>query len=62
MVNRLFELLNDDKYERLLPSEYRALIKKGEAKKRVVCDYIAGMTDHYAEQLYKQYFGELNLQ
>jgi dGTPase len=62
MVNRLFELLNDDKYERLLPPEYRALIQKGEPKKRVVCDYIAGMTDHYAEQLYKQYFGELNLQ
>ncbi|OQP01001.1 deoxyguanosinetriphosphate triphosphohydrolase [Geobacillus sp. 44C] len=60
IVNRLFELLNDDKYERLLPPEYRALIQKGEPKKRVVCDYIAGMTDHYAEQLYKQYFGDPN--
>ncbi|WP_338029257.1 deoxyguanosinetriphosphate triphosphohydrolase family protein [Geobacillus proteiniphilus] len=60
IVNRLFELLNDDKYERLLPPEYRALIQNGEPKKRVVCDYIAGMTDHYAEQLYKQYFGDPN--
>ncbi|MGZ0085697.1 hypothetical protein ACWNXI_09000 [Caldibacillus thermoamylovorans] len=29
--------------------------------KRVVCDYIAIMTDYYAKQLYNPYFRELNL-
>lgn len=33
----------------LLPVEYLDMIdKQGEAKERVVCDYIAGMTDRYA--------------
>lgn len=29
--------------------------------KRVVCDYIAIMTDYYAKQLYNPYFREFNL-
>ncbi len=41
----------------LLPDEYRYLMnEKGEAKERVVCDYIAGMTDSYAIHVYKELF------
>ncbi len=40
-----------------LPEEYRYLMQeKGEAKERVVCDYIAGMTDSYAIHVYKELF------
>ncbi len=36
-----------------LPEEYRYMIEEGgEANWRVVCDYVAGMTDHYAVQKY----------
>lgn len=34
-----------------LPDPYRTAIKLGEAKEIVVKDYIAGMTDHYAEKV-----------
>lgn len=32
----------------ILPEEYQDMIKKGEDEEQVICDYIAGMTDHYA--------------
>lgn len=31
-----------------LPEDYTAMITKGESKERVVCDFVAGMTDRYA--------------
>lgn len=38
----------------LLPEEYIYLMnKRGESLERVVCDYIAGMTDRYAVATYK---------
>ena len=38
-----------------LPEEYQYMIyEKGEAADRVVCDYIAGMTDRYAVAKYKE--------
>ena len=41
----------------LLPQEYRSLMdKKGQSKGRVVCDYIAGMTDPYATQKFTELF------
>ena len=40
-----------------MPAEYRSLIhEKGEKTARVVCDYIAGMTDRYATEQYKKLF------
>lgn len=33
---------------RLMPAEYRERLACGDAKERVVCDYIAGMTDRFA--------------
>lgn len=38
-----------------MPAEYLELIDRGEAEERVVCDYIAGMTDQYSMAK----FGEL---
>lgn len=35
-------------HSHLLPPEYIAMIDHGEPEERVVCDYIAGMTDRYA--------------
>lgn len=43
-------------FERL-PAEYVALVeKRGEKKERVVCDYVAGMTDNYAIRIYTDCF------
>lgn len=40
-----------------LPEEYMNMIeKKGEKPERVVCDYIAGMTDQYAISKFTEYF------
>ncbi|MBD5159892.1 MAG: deoxyguanosinetriphosphate triphosphohydrolase [Ruminococcus sp.] len=39
----------------LLPVEYRCIMENSGAE-RAVCDYIAGMTDHYAVSLYSEIF------
>ncbi len=39
-----------------LPGEYRLFIEKGENVERVVCDYIAGMSDQYSVEKYKELF------
>lgn len=42
------------KHVELLPEEYIYIMdQKGESLERVVCDYIAGMTDRYAIAIYK---------
>jgi dGTPase len=40
----------------LLPPTTRLRIKRGDQVARVVCDYIAGMTDRYCEQEHKRLF------
>jgi dGTPase len=41
----------------LLPEEYRNLVEHGsDDKERIVCDYIAGMTDRYAVHSFQQIF------
>lgn len=45
------------KHLELLPKDYRRLFESGRfSEKRVVCDYIAGMTDKYAMEKYAEYF------
>jgi dGTPase len=44
------------KKPQLLPPTTRARLKRGENPARVVCDYIAGMTDRYCEQEHKKLF------
>ncbi len=39
-----------------LPSEYRRLMDTGDSKERVVCDYIAGMSDGYAIDTFTELF------
>ena len=41
--------------ERMPKEYYRMIIKRGEEKERVVCDYISGMTDQYS----KAKFGDI---
>jgi dGTPase len=53
MLEQLFEFYI--KNLELLPEEYMFMIeKKGESVSRVVCDYIAGMTDRYAIAKFKE--------
>ncbi|MGF6991132.1 dGTP triphosphohydrolase [Lachnospiraceae bacterium PF1-21] len=54
MITKLYEyyLLH---YE-ILPDEYLQMLGEGESKERVVCDYIAGMTDNYAVKKFEEFF------
>ncbi len=44
-----------DKPEQM-PEEYGRMLNEGESIDRVVCDYIAGMTDNYAISLFQELF------
>lgn len=39
-----------------MPEQYRDMMARGEKTERVVCDYIAGMTDQYAIAKFTEYF------
>ena len=39
-----------------LPEEYRNLMEQGDSRERVVCDYIAGMSDSYAIDTFTELF------
>lgn len=39
-----------------LPDEFTGLLERGEKKERVICDYIAGMTDSYAISKFTQLY------
>ena len=54
LVEHLFYFYMDHVEE--MPLLYQTMLKNGEKKDRVVCDYIAGMTDQYAIQKFQQYF------
>ena len=48
-----------DKGEQLLPNDWRELLQGDytkDDKARVVCDYISGMTDYYAQRTYAKLF------
>jgi dGTPase len=54
MLTQLFEYYM--KHLEAVPEKYLRMIDEGEAKDRVVCDYIAGMTDQYAVTKFNEYF------
>lgn len=54
LLRRLFAFYIEHLSE--LPAHYLQMIETGEATDRVVCDYIAGMTDQYATAKFEQYF------
>lgn len=53
LVEQLYEYYY--KHLELMPSEYQYFIAEGKwPKERVVCDYVAGMTDRYSIRKYKE--------
>lgn len=51
--------MDDNKTYKLLPDDWKGYLKEDdspEARARVVCDYLAGMTDNYAQKLYARLF------
>lgn len=58
IVTKLFEALQNDRSDSLLPSNYREAIAVSNKKirNRLICDHIAGMTDRYAIELYDRLF------
>lgn len=54
LLARLFSFYMEHTEE--LPEMYLRLMDEGEARDRVVCDYIAGMTDQYAVAKFDEYF------
>lgn len=60
IIENIFNALDtDEKSKLLLPQDFRDIFDfvKGPAKKRLVCDYIAGMTDRYAWEFYNRIHG-----
>ena len=53
LIKFLFEYFSKNRKE--LPEEFKAIAKK-EGTHRAVCDYIAGMTDHYAVQKFSEIY------
>ena len=59
IVRCLFRKYMQDKGEQLLPNDWRELLQDDPTKKdkaRVVCDYISGMTDDYAQRTFAKLF------
>lgn len=54
LLSRLFYYYM--KHVERLPEQYRKMLEMGEKKERVVCDYIAGMTDQYAIAKFEEFF------
>ncbi len=55
IVREIFDALNDEAGSRLMPEDFVAIydgVKEPSLKKRVICDFIAGMTDRYAIQFH----------
>ena len=55
MVLSLFEVLQENP-ERLLPASTYQKYSQSQNPKRIICDYISGMTDIYATKLYHKLF------
>ncbi len=54
LLERLFYFYMEHPME--MAPQFTKMIAEGEAKDRVVCDYIAGMTDQYATTKYMEYY------
>jgi dGTPase len=59
IITKIFDALNDKGGTRLLPEDFRALCDGAapHVRARAICDFIAGMTDRYAFELYGRLFG-----
>ncbi|MCI8389937.1 MAG: deoxyguanosinetriphosphate triphosphohydrolase [Roseburia sp.] len=54
MIERLFYYYTE--HLELLPEKYLRMLDAGEKEARIVCDYIAGMTDQYAISKFTEYY------
>jgi dGTPase len=57
LVKTLFETLDSDWGYHLLPDHFQSMYETFEStddKKRLICDFIAGMTDSYANEFYER--------
>jgi dGTPase len=54
LLTRLFHLYREEPW--LLPDQIQERIAAAESLERVICDYMAGMTDRYAQQEYQKLF------
>lgn len=54
----LIEMLYDYylRHPELLPRDMLSLLDRGESKERIVCDYVASMTDHFAIAKYEEIY------
>ncbi|WP_213539197.1 dGTP triphosphohydrolase [Nitrosospira sp. NRS527] len=60
IVKKIFVALSKTDGESLLPKDFQELhsrAKSEEAKMRVICDFVAGMTDRYAAEFYERLYG-----
>ena len=61
IVKKMFEKLTGKDGYKLLPEDFQSLFfaaKTDEGKRRIVCDFIAGMTDRYAIEFYGRLFSD----
>ena len=60
IIRSIFEsMMEDDNAQMLLPNDWRIFLRgtAGEAgRARIISDYIAGMTDSYAQKVYANLF------
>lgn len=54
MLKQLFYFYKD--HIDYMPEKFIQMLEEGEKEERVVCDYIAGMTDQYAINKFREYF------
>ena len=59
IVTRIFTALDEPNGCHLMPDDFREVHEniRAEEKKRVICDFIAGMTDRYAIEFYRRLYG-----
>jgi len=59
VIMQIFEAIDSKSGHLLLPEDYRELFVSADKdqRKRVICDFIAGMTDRYAWQFYNRICG-----
>lgn len=55
MIKELY-FYYEEHFEEAIPLRYKNMVVAGESKDRVICDYIAGMTDQYCISKFNEYF------
>lgn len=61
IIKKMFERLTEEDGYKLLPEDFQSIYfvaKTDEGKRRVICDFIAGMTDRYAVEFYGRLFSQ----